>query len=169
MGARTSWLVAALLGVLAGLVAVALVGQGAAGRGGGVRPSSTPARSVALDVLHDWDRSRARAWSAGDTAALDRLYVAGSSAGRADVRLLRRYVARGLVVRRMTVQVLAVRVLDVGARRIRVVVTDRLAGGVAVGRGQRLRLPGDAASSRLLVLRRDHGDWQVAAVRPGDG
>jgi hypothetical protein len=169
MSARASWAAVVVLGVLAALAAVALVRLGSADHREPLRPVSAPARSAVLDVLHDWDRSRAQAWEAGDPAALRRLYVTGSSAGRADVRLLRRYVARGLVVRRMTVQVLAVRVLDAGVRRIRLVVTDRLAGGVAVAGDHQVRLPGDAVSSRRLVLRRVSVGWRMASVRPAGG
>ncbi len=169
MTARASWTAAVLLGVLAGLGALALVSVGASDHHpdqGRLRPAATPARSEVLDVLHDWDRSRARAWASGDPAALRRLYVDGSRAGRADERLLRRYVARGLVVRRMAMQVLAVRVLASDARRIRVLVTDRLAGGVAVSHGHEVRLPGDTALTRTLLLRRLDGQWRMVAVRP---
>lgn len=159
-----------VLGVCAVLAMAALF---TVGRGGGreVRgepgqggPAAAPAHSKVLDVLHDWDRSRSRAWAAGDPAALSRLYVEGSAAGRADTRLLRRYVARGLVVRRMAMQVLAVKVLQSQPRRMRLVVTDRLVGGVAVAGGRELRMPGDAASTRLLELRRGGGSWRMAAV-----
>jgi hypothetical protein len=166
MSARASWTAAVLLGVVAGLAALGLVRLAVSDQEQrvGPRTAASPARSEVLDVLHRWDRSRARAWSAGDALALRRLYVHGSGAGRADTRLLRRYVARGLVVRRMVMQVLAVRVLEVDALRIRVVVTDRLAGGVAVADDREVRLPGDGASSRLLVLRREGGQWRVASV-----
>jgi hypothetical protein len=169
MSGRASWTAAVLLGVLAGLGALALVGPGASDHQapGRIRPAARPARLETLDVLHDWDRSRARAWAAGDPAALRRLYADGSGAGLADARLLRRYVARGLVVRRMVMQVLAVRVLESGPRRIRMVVTDRLAGGVAVGGDRQLRLPGDTASTRTLELRRVAGEWRMVAVRSG--
>ena len=70
----------------------------------------------ALEVLHAWDTRRARAWAEADADALRALYVRGSAAGRADVRLLRAYAARGLVVRRLVTQVFAVRVLRSDAR-----------------------------------------------------
>ncbi|MGI9156209.1 MAG: hypothetical protein ACR2FG_06170 [Marmoricola sp.] len=168
MSARRSTVAVIVLGVCAGLALATLL---AVGRGGGrpstgeQRPVAAPAHSAALDVLHRWDRARARAWAAGDPAELRRLYVHGSAAGRADTRLLRRYVDRGLVVRRMAMQVLAVEVLPSQPRRLRLVVTDRLAGGVAVAGDREVRLPGDAASTRFLELRREGADWRVAAVR----
>jgi hypothetical protein len=166
MSARASWAAAVLLGVLAGLAAVWLIRVETSEHPehGRLRPAATPARSEVLDVLHRWDRARARAWASGDPAALGRLYVDGSRAGRADTRLLRRYLARGLVVRRMAMQVLAVRPLHSGPDRIRVVVTDRLAGGVAVADDREMPLPGGAASSRLLVLEHEDGGWRVASV-----
>jgi hypothetical protein len=44
-------------------------------------------------------------------------------------------------------------------------VTDRLAGGVAVGHGERLHLPHDRASTRIVRLARaGSGRWRVARV-----
>ena len=81
-------------------------------RRGGAPPRPTRSELVdALEVLHEWDVRRARAWARADLDALRALYVRGSGAGRADVRLLRAYRARGLVVRRLVTQVFAVRVL----------------------------------------------------------
>ena len=152
------------LGVVAGLAAVGLLQTGI-GHEPAPAPMAAPARSAALDVLHGWDDARSRAWATGDVAALRRLYVAGSAAGRADVRLLRRYLARGLVVRDMGVQVFAVRVLRHQPDRIRLVVTDRLTGGVAVRDGRRTRLPQDRPTTRTIALRRVAGDWRVQSVR----
>jgi hypothetical protein len=63
-------------------------------------------------------------------------------------------------------QLLAVAVDDRRAGRWRLTVTDRLAGGVAVGRGRRLVLPRDRADTHVVTLVRagDHR-WRVAAVR----
>ena len=151
--------------VLAVVGALATVGLLQARIGHEPAPTSAPARSQVLDVLHGWDEARSRAWAAGDVAALRRLYVAGSVAGRTDVRLLRRYLARGLVVRHLRMQLFAVHLLQRAGGTLRVRVTDRVAGGVAVAAGRRLRLPGDTASTRTIVLRRVSGDWRVAAVR----
>jgi ribosomal protein L31E len=123
----------------------------------------------AVDVLHDWDRARARAFARGDTVALRRLYTSRSRAGTADVRTLRQYVRRGLRVEGMRMQLLAVDVLEQGSDRIQLRVTDRLAdGAVAVDATSRLPLPDDVASTRVVELvRRDgSGPWQVASVSP---
>ncbi len=120
----------------------------------------------ASDVLRDWDRARSRAFAAGDAAALRRLYVPGSAAGTADVRLLRGYRRRGLRVEGMRMQLLGVTVRAATSGVLRLRVTDRLVGAVAVGNGVREPLPRDRASTRLLVLRRGgDGRWRVASVR----
>ena len=67
-------------------------------------------------------------------------------------------------------QVLALEVLRAGPAVLRLRVTDRLVGAVAVrdavqGAGERMTLPRDEATSRLVVLRRLDGRWRVAAVR----
>jgi hypothetical protein len=62
-------------------------------------------------------------------------------------------------------QVLAARVVRRGDGSLVLRVTDRVAGATAVGRGQRVRLPADSASSRVLRLVRRHGRWLVASVR----
>ena len=129
--------------------------------------ASTPARSPASDVLRAWDRARADAFAAGDVAALRGLYVPRSRSGAADVRLLRRYLRRGIRVEGMRMQLLAVDVLDHRPRRIRLRVTDRVTGAVAVGDGFRTELPADRASTRVVLLRRDAGSagWQMVSVR----
>ncbi len=164
VGGMGSLRVVVALGVVAGLVAVGVL-QTRIGTEPAPAPMAAPARSEALEVLHGWDAARSRAWAAGDVAALRRLYVAGSAAGRADVRLLRRYLARGLVVRHLTMQVFAVRVLRHEPGRLRVMVTDRLAGGVAVSEGHRVPLPRDRATTRTITIRRAGGVWRVETVR----
>lgn len=127
-----------------------------------VRAVSATSRASA--VLHRWDRARAAAFAAGDVAGLQRLYVPGSAAGRRDVRALRAYLARGLRVEGMRMQLLAVQVLQERTRRLRLRVTDRLTGAVAVGPQGRVRLPTDTASTRVVTLVRRGGGWRVAAV-----
>ena len=118
-------------------------------------------------MLHAWDARRADAWAAGSPAMLRALYVSGSAAGEADVRLLRGYRARGLRVRGMRTQVLALHVLEQRPHRWRVEVSDRLAGAVVVGAGRRTTLPRDAASTRVVTLvQAPGGRWRVAAVTP---
>lgn len=132
------------------------------------RPVAATPREPARDpltVLHAWDVRRARAWARGDRGALRDLYVPGSVAGRRDVAMLAAWEERGMRVRGMRMQVLAAEVREATADRVRLVVTDRLASAVAVGRGTRVVLPRDAASTRTVLLRRWAGEWRVAEVR----
>ena len=119
----------------------------------------------AAEVLHAWDDRRAAAYARGDPAALRRLYVRGSRAGVRDLRVLQAYAERGLVVRGLQTQLLALRVLDASSGVMRVEVTDRRVGGLAVGRSLRVALPRDAPSSRVVELRRRAGSWRVGAVQ----
>lgn len=132
-----------------------------------VHAAATPAELPASRVLREWDQARADAFASGDVDALRDLYLARSAAGTSDVRLLRAYLRRGLRVEGMRMQLLAVDVLHEAPDRLRVRVTDRLVGAVAVGNGRRTALPGDAASQRVVELRRNPaGRWRVAWVRP---
>lgn len=159
-----------VLGLTLGVVAVGVFSRLADPRPAAADPRQAGiAGPVAgpLAVLHEWDDRRSAAWAAGDPAALARLYTAGSSAGAADVRLLRRYAARGLRVRDLRMQLLGARILIDRPRLVELEVTDRLASAVAV----RLtdpqvtrRLPSDGATTHRIVLRRIAGAWQVARV-----
>ncbi|MFC4786306.1 hypothetical protein ACT8ZV_17645 [Nocardioides sp. MAHUQ-72] len=131
-----------------------------------VAPAATRAPAAALRA---WDVRRARAWARGDVAALRDLYVPGSAAGRRDVAMLESWNDRGLRVRGMRMQLLAVDVRERGPERLEVEVTDRLANAVAVGAGRRVGLPRDEPSSRTVVLVRAAGEWRVAAVRERRG
>ena len=126
--------------------------------------SASPAR-----VLAAWDARRARAWADGDPAALAHLYVAGSRAGAADVRLLSRYAERGLRVTGLQTQVVDLEVLGRGEGRLHLLVTDRVVGGVAEGEGRRVVLPRDRPNTRHVVLVRDGGTWLVDRVSEGSG
>ena len=117
-----------------------------------------------MEVLREWDEARAAAYATGSVASLRELYAA--RAGASDVRLLRSYLRRGYRVEGMRMQLLAVRVLAHGPGRWRLRVTDRLAGGHAVGYGERLALPRDRASTRTVRLERGRDDrWRVVSVR----
>jgi hypothetical protein len=122
-------------------------------------------------VLHAWDAARAAAYARGDRDALRRLYAPGSRAGRRDVRVLEAYVDRGLVVRGLRTQVLAVRVRAQEDRRVVLQVTDRVVGGRAVvhGRpaGRGVSLPYDEPSTRVVSLERSAARWRVVSVRDG--
>lgn len=177
MGRRTP--LAVVIGaIVAGLVVLATVAALAVGAGSGDRSGTAPegerlvpdVRVVeaveSLRVLRDWDAARAAAWAAGDPSALRALYVAGSDAGRHDVAMLRRWTARGLVVRRMAMQVLSVELRARSARRIVLLVTDRLAGAVAApaGGGPGRVLPRDRATTRRLEFRRTAGGWRLVSA-----
>ena len=171
--ASTCALPRSLVALTSALVAVALLsgclvedgGERRSDAGGQVR--AAPAASFpASDVLRRWDRARGRAFAEGDVDALRSLYAAGSAAGTSDVRLLRAYLRRGLRVEGMRMQLLSLEVLHEEPTRLRLLVTDRLTGSVAVGRGTRVRLPEDQASTRVVELRRtaSGSDWQVEGV-----
>lgn len=122
------------------------------------------ARVAGVSVLREWDRRRAAAWRRGDEAALARLYAHGSSAGRSDVRLLRAYAARGLVVRRLVTQVFAVRVLHRREDRLRLSVLDRVAGGVLSDGARSRPLPSTPPVNRTVQFRRTPSGWVVAQL-----
>jgi hypothetical protein len=173
--APTRGLVVTTVVALLGLLLTGCAGSGSGesapapdpGRVGEVTATDLAASFPASDVLRRWDRARGRAFADGDPAALSKLYVDGSAAGTADLRLLRAYLRRGLRVEGMRMQLLRVEVLHDDPARLRLRVTDRLTGAVAVGRGTRLELPRDAASTRVVELRRPAAgaQWRVAEVR----
>jgi hypothetical protein len=126
--------------------------------------AGAPAAPPLVEVLRAWDARRAEAWARGDPGLLAKLYTPRSVAGRRDRAMLRAWVTRGLVVRELRTQLVAVRELRRTRSTWTLQVTDRLAGGVAVGRGVRRPLPVDEATTRIIELRRMGGQWRVAAV-----
>ncbi len=114
--------------------------------------------------MRGWDERRSAAWAAADTTALADLYTQGSPAGRVDLAMLEVWSRRGWRVEGLRMQLLAVRVRQRSSDHLVLRVTDRLAGGVAVGPGPRIPLPRDAATVRTISLRRIAGEWRVAAV-----
>lgn len=127
--------------------------------------SSTGPGAGPAEILAAWDERRAAAWAQADPRALEELYAAGSRTGAADVRLLRDYRARGLVVAGLTTQVLALDVAERAPARLVLVVTDRVVGGRAVGGSAAVMLPADRASTRRIVLARESGRWVVVEAR----
>jgi len=156
-----------VLGLLTGVTAVVVAVRGdrppyaphdrGVARGSGAEP-------FAVGVLRRWDARRSRAYADADPAALRALYVAGSRAGAADLAVLRGYRQRDLRVTGMRTQVLGVRVVGRTPRRLTLVVTDVLAGAVAVSGGRRWALPRDRPSTRRVVLVKNGGVWRVAEV-----
>lgn len=118
-----------------------------------------------LAILRDWDRARAEAWAAGDVRALRRLYTPDSTAGQRDAAMLRRWTARGLRVRGMSMQVLAVELRRRTDRTLVLVVTDRLSGAQAVGPSGSVELPRDGASTRRLSFREVAGRWLLRSAQ----
>ena len=137
-------------------------------RAGTVAAVARSPTTRALLVLRAWDARRAAAYASGRPGAVRRLYVAGSSAGVADVRLAIRYRSRGLRVVGMRTQVLALRVLGQDRDHWRLAVTDRLAWARArrVGgtRGS-VALPRDQPTSHVITLVRTEQGWRMATVR----
>lgn len=152
--------------VLLGLLVPLLAGSPVATAVGGPREGTAPRTDLvhALEVLHDWDARREQAWAGADEEALRSLYLRDSAAGRADARLLRAYATRGLVVRRIVTQVFAVRVLDRGARTLRLRVFDRVAGGQLLHRGDAVPLGSSPPVTRTIELRLFSGRWLVASI-----
>jgi hypothetical protein len=160
-------------GLTVGVVGLPVVSQHAGGQGGAGRVSAAPSPvlltspQAAVGVLRDWDRRRAAAWADGDAESLRRLYTRRAPAGAADLVLLHAYAARGLVVRGLRMQLLAVRVLVDRPRQLELEVTDRLAGATAVlatDSAVSWPLPADTATTRVLVLRRLGERWLMARV-----
>jgi hypothetical protein len=126
----------------------------------------------AARVLRRWDERRAAAYAEGDAERLRGLYAPGSSAGGADLRLLRSYTDRGLLVTGLRVQLVDLEVLRRTGARLVMRVQDRVAGGgvVAVGEWQeRAQLPRDRPTTRTVTLvrerEREQGRWLVRSVR----
>jgi hypothetical protein len=162
---------AAVVLVAVGLVVTGLARSAPGEERSGPPPSPGMGRIVteaiaSLAVLRDWDRARSTAWASGDVAALRRIYLRGSAAGVRDVAMLSRWVERGLQVRRLTMQVLAVEVQVRTERRIVLDVTDRVADAVAVpiGGGRPVPLPRDGLTTRRLDFRLTPGGWLLAAA-----
>ena len=116
-------------------------------------------------VLRAWDAARAEAWAAGDVRRLGTLYTPRSAAGQRDQAMLREWLRRGLVIRDLRFQVLALREVRRTARTWVLRVTDRVSAGSAVGRGAARPLPRDSASTTTVTLRWAGGRWLVESVR----
>ncbi|TIC85586.1 hypothetical protein [Nocardioides sp. GY 10127] len=131
--------------------------------------AASAADTRARQLVTAWDARRAVAWAASDPLTLRRLYERGSSAGRADVAMLRAWQDRGLRVADLDTRVLAVESLVDRPRLVRVRVTDQLAGGtverVRTGAATGQTLPGDEPTTRVLVLVRQTRGWVVREVR----
>ena len=162
-----------LLAVVATGVPVSVVGGVGVAAGGRAspEPSSAAVVSVAaepaargLEILHDWDLRRSRAWADGDVTALRGLYVAGSAVGALDSADLARWTRSGLRVVGLRQQVAAYHLAREAAGRLVVVVTDRTVGGVAVGGGVRTPVPASAWTTHRIGLVHSRTGWRVTEV-----
>jgi hypothetical protein len=137
------------------------VAAAAAGASSGATSSDARWRGV----LGRLDAIRARAWRAGDPSALDRVYVAGSGALRADKRMIDAFGSRGWRPDEVRLELLAVSVVDRRPGEVTLAAVDRLrpvrvhtdVGGVA-------NLPADEPTAHRIVLRRVEGRWLIADV-----
>ncbi|MDP3894064.1 hypothetical protein [Nocardioides sp.] len=134
--------------------------------------TSMPPPTVQIDptspvrILTAWDERRASAWAAGDLRGLRDLYVAGSGPAREDVRRLKAYLDRDLRVEDLRMQVLALSVVQRDERSMVLEVTERLAGGSAVGPVGRRSLPAGQTTTRTVRLVLHRGTWLVDEVSP---
>lgn len=132
--------------------------------------TETPETETPASILRAWDAERAAAYATGSVVRLRALYTPGSRAGEDDVRLLQKYLDRGLRVIDMRTQVFRIEVIggdleDPGSQdELRLHVTDRLVGARVVGAGSPTPLPRDRASTTEVVLRRIAGQWLVDEV-----
>lgn len=137
-----------------------------------VTPSVTPTPAPSsgwLRRLDGLDRVRAGAYARGDPVALRRVYVAHSRALAADTATLRRYLAEGLRVRGMRLDVSGLTVVRHSPRTAVLAVTDRFAGYDVVDAGGSVvrHGPGRGPVRWRITLRNVGGRWLIADSRRG--
>ncbi len=117
-------------------------------------------------VLARLDRSRAEAFRQDRPVRLRQVYARGSSLLRRDRAVLVGYLRHDVRLSRVRLDVAALRIVhrEPGAVTVRVV--ERLASAVAVlPDGDRVALPVDAPTRRVLLIVHTIGGWRLAAVR----
>lgn len=147
--------------------------HGDTGGSGPVPPGEVRERRAtvdALQLLHRWDRQRERAWEQGDAALLASLYTPRSGAGRRDVALLERYVARDWAVTGVAPRVHGAELRLRRADRVRLAVTETY----PALRVRAPRVPGPGAGgprreaadphTRVVTLVRAADAWRVERV-----
>ena len=116
-------------------------------------------------ALGGLDVARAEALANGNLTDLRSVY-AHAAAAEPDVRLLKRYAARGLRIVGAGMVRGECRVVTRATSRVELDVSERLARSWAVGpTGESVRLPRDEASRHRIVLTGGVGRWQIASVR----
>jgi hypothetical protein len=115
-------------------------------------------------VLDQLDAHRARAYASGRPGLLLRVYLRGTRVLASDRRMLTSWTRRGAVVSGARLQVLEVCRLTSPGRSVRLRVVDRLAPATALlDSGERIRLPRDEPTERMIVLRRTPEGWRIAS------
>lgn len=116
-------------------------------------------------ALGGLDVVRAEALADGNLTELRSIYV-HAAAAEPDVRLLKRYAARGWRVVGAGMVRHECRVVARAAARVELEVTERLTPAWAVGpTGDAVRLPRDRFSRHRVVLAGGVGRWRIASVR----
>lgn len=136
-----------------------------------VAPVTRPRAGVrqAVRLLRAWDHARAGAYETSDDRRLAALYAPGADVREDDLALLAAYDARGVRVRSMRMQLLALEVLDSAPDRLRLLVTDRVQVS-ASGPDGPVGLRSDGPGTRVVVMVGEPGGtWRVSAVRPRSG
>lgn len=129
--------------------------------------ASAPAAVAAEAALDGWYADRARAYAAGDRASLAALHAPGSAVGRRDLRVLERYLARGLRVQGLRVDRRVLSVRPTSAAGWRVVVVDRTRRATAVHpSGRTWRLPRGPWVRRTMVLEPVAVGWRLVSATP---
>jgi hypothetical protein len=133
----------------------------------GQRPStrlvSTGPKWIA--ILGQLDRRRELAYALGDPGRLRSVYVADSAVLRHDVAMLRAYRERGVSLTGVRLRVLDADLMGRDGPYVRLRVVDRLQRPTAHTRHGSIRLPRDAPTDRVVVLRDLADGWRIAAVR----
>lgn len=116
-------------------------------------------------MLHSLDADRAQAYARNDSMSLRATYVDGSAVLRADREMLGQWSRRGVAVVGLRMRVLALQVRHRRPGRVTLDVVDQLADASALVAAGRVALPHDLPTEHLVLLRRESGRWQIAAVR----
>jgi hypothetical protein len=134
------------------------------------RPARAQTRLVStgpkwIAILGRLDRRRELAYALGEPRRLRSVYVADSAVLRHDVAMLRAYRERGVSLTGVRLRVLDADLMGRDGPYVRLRVVDRLQRPTAhTGHGS-IRLPRDAPTDRVIVLRDLADGWRIAAVR----
>jgi len=112
------------------------------------------------------DRTRAEAFATADPGLLERVYVPGTGAARADAAAIGAYARRDGRVLGAELRILSCHVVEATGDRVRLDVVDRLGPArVEWGDGTSTTLPRDEPSRRVLTLVRTADGWRIASSR----